>query len=77
MYVDNGQLTDLQEAGRTGQHLVHAFFEACGSSLSDKERSWMGPTGDFLEIVHDFGHIQEDGKVDFEPRPELARIKTF
>ena len=78
MYVDDGQITDLQEAMCTGQELVHVCFEACGADLAAAKRRWMALQGDFLGVVHDFTKLPTLGEVEFEPRPELVtKLQTM
>ena len=71
MYVDDGQITDLEDADTEGQLAVHALFEACGAALAEEKRRWMADHGDFLGVVHDFRKLPTQDTVEFEPRPEL------
>ena len=71
MYVDDGNLVDLEEAECEGQLLTHAIFEACGARLSSEKRISMSAKNDFLGVLHDFVAIPETGAIVFSPRPEL------
>ena len=73
MYVDDGNVIDLQSARGRGQHLIHVLFELLGTKLSDEvgKRRPMEPSGDFLGLVHDLATIVTEGVIRFWLRDSL------
>ena len=72
MYVDDGSLVDLAQAKGSGQALLHAFFDAIGSGLSEAKRIWMSQESTFLGVVHSFVFLQAEGEVRFWPKEAIA-----
>ena len=78
MYVDNGQLTDVQEARGSGQALIHTFFDELGTGLSADQREWMAKQGIFLGIAHDLTTLLEEHDISFWPKEALeAELRKY
>ncbi len=72
MYVDDGQLTDAEEAKGAGQALIHTFFEEIGAGLREDKRTWMSRESQFLGIQHDLRSLRNEGYISFWPREGIT-----
>ena len=78
MYVDDGQLTDVQEARGSGQALIHTFFDELGTRLSADKREWMAKQGIFLGIAHDLTTLLEEHDISLWPKEALeAELRKY
>jgi len=71
MYVDDGNLVDLQCAKGEGQSLICVLFEQLGTPTEPDKRLCLSQQNVFLGVVHDFSNFHTDGVVEFWPRERL------
>ena len=71
MYVDDGHLTELAQAGTAGQELGGCVFRELGTPLAPEKRQPVAAHGCFLGLEHDFGAVASEGCVNFCPKKSL------
>ncbi len=82
MYVDDGSLSDPQEAKGSGQAAIHTFFDLIGTGLSEDKREWLSTESVFLGVAHDLAKLPTEGWIEFWPKETIIEalrsyIQTF
>ena len=76
MFYDDASIQDLASAYGEGQISFEKLLQALGGSFKAEKKQRMGPTADFLGLVHDVSGAFSQGTVSFTPRPALITKAT-
>ena len=76
IYFDDASLLDLASAKGVGQRHLRAMFRIFGAPLSKEKEVDLGPSADFVGLVHDAGNALTSGHMEFTPCPAIREKAT-
>jgi hypothetical protein len=77
MYVDDGEITDLQEAKGEGQAVVEDYFHLTGADLSMERRTAMCAQSSFLGVASDSSTLFEGYTACWPMEHIVAALQTM